>query len=103
MARFTAVHRRFLGLTLILLGAIAAACGGSGDAPPGRVHVLTWDGIVNPVMERYIDRGISDAEESQAAAVVLRLDTPGGVWTRPAASTARCATSSSASRPRRSL
>jgi membrane-bound serine protease (ClpP class) len=79
MRRFTTMHRRILGLTLILLGAIAAACGGADDAEPGRVHVLTWDGIVNPVMERYIDRGIDDAEESRAAAVVLRLDTPGGL------------------------
>src|SRR5687768_15067598 len=79
MGRITHAHRRFLGLTLIVLGTIAAACGGSGDVEPGQVHLLTWDGIVNPVMERYIDRGIDDAEESQAAAVVLRLDTPGGL------------------------
>ena len=79
MSRITRVHRRILGLTLIVLGAIAAACGGSGDTEPGQVHVLTWDGIVNPVMERYIDRGIGDAEDADAAAIVLRLDTPGGL------------------------
>jgi membrane-bound serine protease (ClpP class) len=71
--------RRFaFGLTLLFLGAIAAACGGD-TREPGQVHVLEWDGIVNPVMERYVDRGIDTAENSDAAAVVLELDTPGGL------------------------
>ncbi len=68
-----------LGVTLMLLGAIAAACGGDSTKDAGQVHVLTWDGIVNPVMERYIDRGFDTAERSDAAAVVIRLDTPGGL------------------------
>jgi membrane-bound serine protease (ClpP class) len=71
--------RLVIGLTLIALGLMAAACGGGGETAPGQVHVLTWDGIVNPVMERYIDRGIDKAERSDAAAVVIRLDTPGGL------------------------
>jgi membrane-bound serine protease (ClpP class) len=72
-------RRLVLGLTLLVLGAIAAACGGSSEEAPGQVHVLTWDGIVNPVMERYIDRGIDTAERSDAVAVVIELDTPGGL------------------------
>jgi membrane-bound serine protease (ClpP class) len=62
---------------LFLTAGLAAAC--AGDKSPGQVHVLTWDGDVNPVMERYIDRGIDTAEKSDAAAVVIRLDTPGGL------------------------
>ena len=65
------------GLILVLLGALAVAC--SSDKPADRVHVLTWDGDVNPIMARYIDRGISVAERSEARAVVLQLDTPGGL------------------------
>jgi membrane-bound serine protease (ClpP class) len=77
--RYISRSRRIaFGLTLILLGTIAAACAG-GTREPGQVHVLTWDGIVNPVMERYIDRGIDTAERSDAAAVVIQLDTPGGL------------------------
>jgi membrane-bound serine protease (ClpP class) len=72
---------RIIGLTLIILGAVAAACAGDSDVEPGRVHVLSWDGIVNPVMERYVDRGIDAAEESSARAVVIELDTPGGLDT----------------------
>jgi membrane-bound serine protease (ClpP class) len=82
MRYITRPRRVFLGLTLLLLGVFLASCGGgSGSTPPGQVHVLTWDGIVNPVMERYIDRGIDKAERSDALAVVIRLDTPGGLDT----------------------
>jgi len=65
-----------------LLGALAlaaAACGPGGA--PGAVHILTANGEVNPVMDRYIDRGIDNAENHQASAVVIRLDTPGGLST----------------------
>jgi membrane-bound serine protease (ClpP class) len=65
-----------LGLTLIALGAVLSAC--SSSRPADRVHILTWKGDVNPVMARYIDRGIDQAESSSARAVLLRLDTPGG-------------------------
>ncbi len=73
---------RIVRLTLIatvLLGALLSACSGGPDAPAGAVHVLTVKGSVNPVMERYINRGIGAAEEDQAAAVVIRLNTPGGL------------------------
>ena len=66
----------------VLLGALAltaAACGPGGA--PGAVHILTANGEVNPVMDRYIDRGIDNAEKHQANAVVIRLDTPGGLST----------------------
>jgi membrane-bound serine protease (ClpP class) len=43
------------------------------------VHVVTIDGEINPVMARYVENAIGAAEDSDAAAVVLRLDTPGGL------------------------
>jgi len=67
-----------LAFALLGFGFVSAACGAS-TRPAGQVHVLTWDGIVNPVMERYIDRGIDTAERSDARAVVILLDTPGGL------------------------
>src|SRR3989304_4871384 len=57
------------------------ACAGGPGAPPDSVHVLTADGVVGPVMERYLDRGLDAAEDEDAAAVVIRLDTPGGAET----------------------
>jgi membrane-bound serine protease (ClpP class) len=80
MRYITRARHFLLGLTLIVIGTLAVACGGS-TTDAGQVHVLTWDGIVNPVMERYIDRGIDAAERSHAAAVVIKLDTPGGLDT----------------------
>ena len=68
-----------LGILLSLLVLAAAACGPGGE--PGAVHILTANGDVNPVMERYIDRGIDNAEDHQANAVIIRLDTPGGLVT----------------------
>jgi membrane-bound serine protease (ClpP class) len=63
----------------VLLALLTFSCKAGPDAPPGAVHVLTVDGEVNPVMDRYIDRGIGAAEDEQATAVVIRLDTPGGL------------------------
>jgi len=79
--RFPASRRiRFGGaFVLIALGAVGFACAGGPGGGPGDVHVLTSEGIVNPVMERYIDRGIDAAEDEEASAVVIRLDTPGGL------------------------
>jgi membrane-bound serine protease (ClpP class) len=70
---------------LFLLGALLLALGLSSCASsPGEknaVHVVTIDGTINPVMARYVDGAIGSAEDSQAAAVVLRIDTPGGLDT----------------------
>ncbi|KPK46765.1 MAG: hypothetical protein AMJ77_05190 [Dehalococcoidia bacterium SM23_28_2] len=67
-----------LFVLLTTLVAVAAACGGPGG-PKGAVHVLKADSDVNPVMARYIDRGIDQAEDAEAVAVVIELDTPGGL------------------------
>jgi len=69
--------RRLL-LLAVAPALLAAACGGPGG-PEGAVHVLKANGDVNPVMERYIDRGIDEAEDAKAIAVVIELDTPGGL------------------------
>lgn len=74
-SRFTAgALLAAFGLLLLL----APACDDA-EAKPGAVHVLTADGTVNPVMARYIDRGIDSAEDHDAAAVVIEINTPGGL------------------------
>ncbi len=42
------------------------------------VLLLTADGPLTPVMSNYLSRGIAMAENENAAAIVLRLNTPGG-------------------------
>jgi membrane-bound serine protease (ClpP class) len=48
------------------------------SAPDDPVIVLTYSGIVTPVLDQYIGQGIQAAEEQGAQAVILQLDTPGG-------------------------
>ncbi len=76
---------RSLRLTIasvfIILGVVGFACGGGPGAPADAIHILTTDSVVGPVMERYLDRGIDAAEDEDAEAVVIRLDTPGGLIT----------------------
>ncbi len=69
--------RLLLWAALLTLGVVAACAPSIGEREA--VHVLTYDGVVDPVMEGYIDRGIDEAEKTDARAVVLRLDTPGGL------------------------
>lgn len=45
------------------------------------VEVLQAKGIVNPVLADYIERGIRQAEQRNAAALIIQLDTPGGLDT----------------------
>ena len=65
-----------LGLSALLLGLLLGAtrANGAGDL----VYVLTFEGAVTPVLEQYLTNGINTALESNAEAIVLQLDTPGG-------------------------
>ncbi|MBI5874274.1 MAG: nodulation protein NfeD [Deltaproteobacteria bacterium] len=51
----------------------------SSSAFAGEIHYLTVDGIVNPVMSEFIVKSIEDAAKKNAEAVVIQLDTPGGL------------------------
>ena len=58
--------------TLALLGISAAE-------PGARVLVLDLDTAVHPLTREIVIEGLSQAEEAGAAAVVLRINTPGGL------------------------
>ena len=62
---------------LCVIGLILAGIPASGAG--NHVDVLNVDGTITPVMRTYIQHGIRDAERSNASAVVLRMDTPGGL------------------------
>src|SRR5438445_11887336 len=69
-------------LALLLLITVAAACVFStAAAQADRPEVVVGEikGIINPVMAGDVDRVISDAEKTNAAAVVFYMDTPGGL------------------------
>ncbi len=63
-----------LGLASLLAGVIQA----QGEAEP-HVLVITVDGVINPVKDRYIGRAIEEALENESELLVIRLDTPGGL------------------------
>jgi len=45
------------------------------------VYVATYEGVINPVSAEYINHVLAEAQEATATAVVIRLDTPGGLDT----------------------
>jgi membrane-bound serine protease (ClpP class) len=49
----------------------------AGSAAP--VHLLTLDGVVNPLGARYVAAGLARAAGAGATLAVLQLDTPGGL------------------------
>lgn len=66
---------------LILIGIIILIGGPAVTAQSPRVDVVAIDGAITPPMAQYVDRAIGSANEAGASAVVLTIDTPGGLTT----------------------
>ncbi|MBI4208139.1 MAG: nodulation protein NfeD [Deltaproteobacteria bacterium] len=49
--------------------------------PSSRILQLTVDGTINPIVADYIEQGIERGEKEGFSAVVIQLDTPGGLDT----------------------
>ena len=69
--------RRRLSLAIMALGAVMMFASGA-RAAGGEVIVLPTTGIVDEGMAKYLADNIRLAEERNAAAVVVKLNTPGG-------------------------
>lgn len=71
---------RLAWASLLLLAAFLGVLQASiAQTSPSEVRVLEMDDTITPAMASYIDRGIEGAEEDGVDAVVLRIDTPGGL------------------------
>ncbi|MCZ6660386.1 MAG: nodulation protein NfeD, partial [bacterium] len=46
---------------------------------PRPVALLPYSGVINPVASEYVDKGLEKARAMDAQALVLQLDTPGGL------------------------
>jgi membrane-bound serine protease (ClpP class) len=74
--RFAALFR---SLAAGLAAGVVALAAAQAQAP--RVDVLVIDGMINPATAEFFARGLAQAQASNAALVVLQLDTPGGLDT----------------------
>ena len=72
--------KRLKHLVWALLVLLLAA-GAAGSAAPRAVFVLPAVGSINPGLAEFIVEGIHQAERENAAALVIELDTPGGLET----------------------
>jgi membrane-bound serine protease (ClpP class) len=71
--------RRAAAVTAAVLAALLLrAAAGQRAEEPGPVVVLEVQGVIDAVVERYIERGLAHADRAGARLVVIRLDTPGG-------------------------
>jgi len=72
---------KFIRILLLLGLIITASIAIEVEAASSRIDVLHVDGVVNPVLVDYIERGIEQAEDDNAIACIIQLDTPGGLVT----------------------
>jgi len=65
------------------LGLLMAACLILADLPAnaGEMVVASYEGVINPVAAEYIHDALASAHSSDAQALILKLDTPGGLDT----------------------
>ena len=67
---------------LILLGLLLALSTSIGvRAASPTIAIVTAVGVINPVLADYIARGIEEAEDMNATACIIQMDTPGGLDT----------------------
>ena len=75
------MHRPLLIIAL-LIGSIVVFCaqtGGEKTSPAPPVMILEARGIIGPAFSEYVLKGLDQANQQQAALVILQLDTPGGL------------------------
>ncbi len=72
---------KIIRLIILMSLLVAASLAIKAQAASHTIVVLPAKGVVNPVLSDYIQRGIEQAEEDNAVALIIQLDTPGGLDT----------------------
>jgi len=69
-------------ILLVLIGLLlVASIATSVQSESPKIDVITIKGTINPVLVDYVERGIEEAEDSGAEALIIQMDTPGGLDT----------------------
>ncbi len=76
--RLASFGRRALCVLALAIGGVAMAAPPP-VAPAGEVILLRASSIVHPLLAQYLAEGLAKADEAGARAVVIQLDTPGGL------------------------
>ena len=71
--------RLAVAAALLVVGLAGSAGGQTADSSPSRVVHLRVEGVVDPFTADYVEGAITDAAADGAAAVLLTIDTPGGL------------------------
>lgn len=66
---------------LLFCSGLAGLVAGPTRAQDASVTVLEVQGAINPMVASYLERGLLEAAERRSRAVVIQLDTPGGLDT----------------------
>ena len=72
---------KFIRVLLLLGLIITASTAIQAEAASSRIDVLHAEGVINPVLVDYLERGIEQAEEDNAIVCIIQMDTPGGLDT----------------------
>jgi membrane-bound serine protease (ClpP class) len=84
MTRVGPSARLTIAVALVVVGTFilsdpAAARSPAQSSGPATISRLHLDGVVDPFVADYLERGISDAADADARAVLIEIDTPGGL------------------------
>lgn len=71
--------RNFPRMIPVLALVIALLCAPTVARAESHLLVATYDGVINPVAAEYVHDALASAEATNAQAVILRLNTPGGL------------------------
>lgn len=70
---------KFSALSVVILLHLVASQPLVGQEERGEVYVATLEGVINPLSASYVSRAVDRAERADARALVMQMDTPGGL------------------------